>query len=68
MIMYFLHIDLSKKSGATIVMVAFGAHFIKEILRTQLLSAAKPLLSQDKKKSSVLMRRVTSSCHLGKLL
>ena len=67
MIMYFLHIDISKKSRATIVMVAFGAHFIKEILRTQLPSAAKQLLSQDKK-SSVLMRRVTSSCHLGKLL
>ena len=30
MIMYFLHIDLSKKSGTTIVMVAFGAHFIRD--------------------------------------
>lgn len=30
-------------------MAAFGAHFLKEITRTQLLSAAKRLLPQQKK-------------------
>ena len=30
-------------------MTAFGAHFLKEISRTQLLSAAKRLLSHQKK-------------------
>ena len=35
-------------------MAAFGAHFLKEITRTQLLSAAKRLMPQDKKKLNTL--------------
>lgn len=45
-----LIIELTEKSGGTIVMAAFGAHFLKEISTTQLLSAAKRLLNVDKKK------------------
>ena len=44
-----MYIDLTEKSGGVIVMVAFGAHFLKEISRTQMLSAAKRLLPHQKK-------------------
>ena len=36
--------DLSEKSAQVIVMEAYGAHFLKEVSRSQLLSAAKALL------------------------
>ena len=36
--------DLSEKSAQVIVMEAYGAHFLKEVRRSQLLSAAKSLL------------------------
>lgn len=51
---YFVHtcVDLTQKSGGAIVMEAFGAHFLKEISRTQLLSAAKRMLPREKKKYS----------------
>ena len=50
--MYFLHIDLSQESGATIVMVAFSAHFIKEISRTVALSSKAVVTPRQKKFSA----------------
>ena len=43
---------MTQKSGAVIVVTAFSSHFLKEISRTQLLSAAKILIPQNKKKYS----------------
>ena len=43
-------IELTEKSGGTIIVAAFGAHLIKEISRTQLLSAARRLLTIEEKR------------------
>ena len=43
--MYAFFTDLSMQSGEAIVIVAFGAHFLKNVARNQLKSAAKSLLS-----------------------
>ena len=45
-----LFTDLSLASGEAIVLVAFGAHFFKDIACNQLESAAKSLLSQKDRK------------------
>lgn len=49
-ILYFIIIGLSAKSGEVIVMTAFTAHFLKDISRSQLMSAAKSLLSSHDRK------------------
>ena len=41
---------MSQKSATVIMLEAFGAHFIKEITRAQLMSATKSLIPQKKKK------------------
>ena len=38
---------MSLKSAEIIIMCAFGAHFIKEVSRSQLCAAAKTLLSKQ---------------------
>ena len=43
--------DLSEKSARVIVMEAYGAHFLKEVSRSQLLSAAKSLLPIDQRRN-----------------
>ena len=48
------YVDLIQKSGTVIVMAAFGAHFLKKITRTELLSAAKRQMPQDKKTLNTL--------------
>lgn len=40
-----LHTALTFKGGEVVVMEAFGAHFMKDVSRGQLTSAAKSLLS-----------------------
>ena len=53
MIMYIhAHIDPSDKSAEVIVLEAFGAHFLKEISRYQLLSAAKKFSASQGEKVS----------------
>ena len=42
---------LSEKSAQVIVMEAYGAHFMKEVRRSQLLSAAKSLLPLAERRS-----------------
>lgn len=43
--------DLSDKSARVIVMEAYGAHFLKEVARSQLLSAAQRLLPVRERRS-----------------
>jgi len=45
-----LLLEISLADAELIVMVAFGVHFIKEVSRSQLQSAAKSLLSRDERK------------------
>lgn len=44
---------LSPQSGEAVVIVAFGAHFFKDVARTQLESAAKSLLTPAERKRLV---------------
>ena len=44
-------IELTQKSGGVIIMTAFAVHFLKEISRIQLLSAAKRLIVNIDKKT-----------------
>ena len=50
-ILHHVCIDLSDKSAEVIVLEAFGAHFLKEIGRNQLLSAAKSFVPPKERKS-----------------
>jgi len=43
-------LEISLAEAELIVMVAFGVHFIKEVSRSQLQSAAKSLLPHDERK------------------
>jgi len=43
----FFHIDMSNTSAEAVVLTAFGAHFLKEVSRSQLESAAKSLLATN---------------------
>ena len=45
--MYFLCTDLSMTSAEAVILTAFGSHFLKEVTRSQLESAAKSLLSPE---------------------
>ena len=53
--------DLSIKSAECIVACAFGAHFIKEVTRTQLAGDVKSLLSKDD-------RKILNGAEKGRLL
>ena len=46
-----MHAGLSTQSGEAVIIVAFGAHFFKDITRSQLESAAKSLLTPDERKA-----------------
>lgn len=50
-----LHTALTFKGGEVVVMEAFGAHFMKDVSRGQLTSAAKSLLSSKQRKSIASM-------------
>ncbi len=41
---------MSLKSAEVVVMCAFGAHFIKEVSRSQLCAAAKTLLPKEERR------------------
>ena len=51
--MFFCSPELSAKSAQVVVMTAFGAHFLKEVSRSQLTGAAKHLLPPIIKKTLV---------------
>jgi hypothetical protein len=41
--------DLTQKSASMVVMTAFAVHFLKEVSRSQLQSAARKLLTKEEK-------------------